>query len=93
LLRKKSEPPVRAARLINAGAAGKQQNDAMPTYSHPKNMSSSSQGPDRPAGKTFSVDFQRSSRQHLSKAELRELAAAAFANTARMKPVKKDGGR
>jgi hypothetical protein len=48
--------------------------------------------PDRRAGKTFAVDFQRP-QPHLSKAELRALVAEAFQNTAAMKPVKKDGGR
>ena len=42
-------------------------------------------------GKTFGVNLQRP--QALTKSEQRELLREAFANTAKMKPVKKDGGR
>ena len=52
---------------------------------------SPSREPDRRASKTFAVDFQRSRQADVSKAELRAMAAEAFANTAKMKPVKKDG--
>jgi hypothetical protein len=66
-----------------------QNNDAMPTYTSPPAPASPSQGPDRPSGKPFGVNFQRS--QALTKSELREMLASAFANTAKMKPLKKDG--
>ena len=67
----------------------------MPTYSHPKNMSSASQGPDRPSGKPFGVNFQRSPQQPMSKVELRAMAAQAFQNTAKMQRPQsnKRGGR
>ena len=58
----------------------------MATYSQIQKQSSSSQRP-------FAVDFRQLPRQHLSKSELRAMAAEAFATTAAMKPVKKDGER
>jgi hypothetical protein len=69
-----------------------QNNDAMPTYTSPPAPASPRRKPDRPSGKSFAVDFQRP-QPHLSKAELRAMAAQAFANTAKMQPVKKDGER
>jgi hypothetical protein len=65
----------------------------MPTYTSPPASASPSELPDRRAGKTFAVDFQRP-QPHLSKAELRAMAAQAFANTAAIKiqPVKSKRG-
>ena len=68
-------------------------NNAMPTYTSPPASASPSKLPDRRAGKTFAVDFQRAPQSPLSKSDLREILAQAFQNTAKMKPVKKDGGR
>jgi hypothetical protein len=66
----------------------------MPTYTSPPAPASPSELPDRRAGKkTFAVDYQRAPQSPLSKSDLREILAQAFQNTAKMKPVKKDGGR
>jgi hypothetical protein len=67
-------------------------NDAMPTYTSPPAPASPRRKPDRPAGKTFAIDFQRP--QALTKSEQREMLASAFANTAAIKiqPVKSKRG-
>ena len=69
-------------------------NDTMPTYTSPPAPASPSELPDRRAGKTFAIDFQRSPRSAMSKAEQREMLAQAFQNTAAIKiqPVKSKRG-
>jgi hypothetical protein len=62
----------------------------MPTYTRPPAPASPRELPYRRAGKTFVADYQRS-HQHMTKPELREMLAQAFKNTAKMRPLKKDG--
>jgi hypothetical protein len=57
----------------------------MPTYTNPPAPASPRRKLDRPAGKTFAIDFQRSPQSLLSKSDLREMLASAVANTAALK--------